>query len=181
MTCIELLAYTPGLAGQDEARELGERLLQLHKDYRPRSMLQTPEHPVSRARFPVADVHCHWNAEVAPEALVADMDQLGIAYAVNLSGGWGDPLDAVLQRYKQFAPDHFEVLVNIDWANPLVCILPVLVAAIIMTIAYNRRFALGLGAIMAALIDEAKRRGLGTQLVRLAGRTVVGGEPDAPA
>ncbi len=107
----------PGLASQDEARELGERLLQLHKDYRPRSMLQTPERPVSRARFPVADVHCHWNAEVAPEALVADMDQLGIAYAVNLSGGWGDQLDAMLERYKQFAPDRLDVLVNVDFSE----------------------------------------------------------------
>jgi hypothetical protein len=106
-----------GLAGQDEARELGERVLQLYEDYQPRSMLQTPEHPVSRARFPVADVHCHWNAEVAPEALVADMDRLGIAYAVNLSGGWGDPLDALLERYKRFAPDRFEVLVNIDFSE----------------------------------------------------------------
>jgi hypothetical protein len=24
----------------------------------------------------VADVHCHWSAEVTPEALVADMDRL---------------------------------------------------------------------------------------------------------
>ncbi len=81
-----------GLAEEDEARELGERVLQLYQDYEPRSMLQTPEHPISRARFPVADVHCHWNTGVAPEALVADMDRLGIAYAVNLSGGWGDQL-----------------------------------------------------------------------------------------
>jgi len=81
-----------GLAEEDEARELGERVLQLYQDYEPRSMLQTPEHPISRARFPVADVHCHWNTGVAPEALVADMDRLGIAYAINLSGGWGDQL-----------------------------------------------------------------------------------------
>jgi len=77
-------------------------------------MLQVPRHPVERARFPVADVHCHWTAEVEPEALVADMDRLGIAYAVNLSGGWGDSLDAMLERYKEFAPDRFEILVSVD-------------------------------------------------------------------
>ncbi|MCP3860055.1 MAG: amidohydrolase family protein, partial [Phycisphaeraceae bacterium] len=80
-------------------------------------MLQTPGHPVERARFPVADAHCHWNAEVDPEALVADMDRLGIAYAVNLSGGWGDQLDAMLERYKRFAPDRFEILVNVDFSE----------------------------------------------------------------
>jgi hypothetical protein len=113
-----LLAMTgPGLAGPDEAGELAERLLQLHTDYRPRSMLQTPRNPVSRARFPVADVHCHWNREVAPEALVADMDRLGIAYAVNLSGGWGDDLGDMLERYKGFAPDRFELLANIDFSE----------------------------------------------------------------
>jgi hypothetical protein len=106
-----------GLAGQDEARALGERVLQLYEDYKPRSMLQTPEHPISRARFPVADVHCHWNTQVAPEALVAAMDRLGIAYAVNLSGGWGEQLDALLERYNRFAPDRFEVLVNIDFSE----------------------------------------------------------------
>jgi len=55
-----------------------------------------------------------------------------------------------------------KVLVNIGWANPLVCILPVLVATIIMTIAYNRRFALGLGAIMAAMIVLQLRADFGT-------------------
>ena len=104
-------------AGEDDAGALAERLLQLFTDYQPRSMLQTPEHPVSRARFPVADVHCHWSAQVTPEALIADMDRLGIAYAVNLSGGWGDQLDAMLERYKRFAPDRFEILVNIDFSE----------------------------------------------------------------
>ncbi len=111
------LAVGPRLAGADEAEELGERILQLYQDYHPRSMLQTPQHPVSRAKLPVADVHCHWNAEVAPEALIADMDRLGITYAVNLSGGWGEQLDTLLERYKRFAPDRFEILANVDFSE----------------------------------------------------------------
>jgi hypothetical protein len=111
------VTFDRGLASQDEARELGERILQLHKDYRPRRMLQTPEHPISRAKLPVVDAHCHWNAEVAPEALVADMDRLNITYAVNLSGGWGEKLEAMLERYKQFAPDRFEILANVDFSE----------------------------------------------------------------
>jgi hypothetical protein len=80
-------------------------------------MLQTPEHPVSKARFPVVDVLSHWNAEVDPGALVAAMDELGIAYAVNLSGGWGERLDAMLERYEGFAPERFEILVNVDFSE----------------------------------------------------------------
>ena len=113
---VELWENLQAGAGE-EAGELAERILRLHQDYRPRSMLQTPEHPVARARFPVADVHCHWGAEVSPEALVADMDRLGIAYAVNLSGGWGAQLDTLLERYKRFAPDRFEILVNVDFSE----------------------------------------------------------------
>jgi hypothetical protein len=111
------LAGGPGRAEEDEAKALAERLRRLHQEYRPRSMLQTPRHPAERARFSVADVHCHWSAEVAPEALVADMDRLNIAYAVNLSGGWGEALEAMLERYKGFAPDRFELLANVDFSE----------------------------------------------------------------
>jgi len=111
------LAIAPGRAGEDDAGELAERLLRLHREYRPRSMLQTPRHPVSKARFPVADVHCHWGADVAPEALVAAMDELGVSYAVNLSGGWGDQLDTLLERYESLAPDRFAILANVDFSE----------------------------------------------------------------
>jgi hypothetical protein len=111
------LTIEPGRAGEDEAAQLAERLLQIHQEYRPRSMLQTPEHPVPKARFPAVDVHSHWSAEVDPGALVAAMDELGIAYAVNLSGGWGERLDAMLERYERFAPGRFEILVNVDFSE----------------------------------------------------------------
>jgi hypothetical protein len=124
--------------GGDEAAELAERILRLHTDYRPRSMLQTPEHPVSRARFPVADVHCHWSGDLAPEALVADMDRLGIAYAVNLSGGWGAQLDTLLERYQGFAPDRFEILMNVD---------------------FSEIDQPGFGSKWAGLLEEAKAKG----------------------
>jgi len=68
-----------------------------------------------------------------------------------------------------------KVLVNIDWANPRVCVLPVLVATIIMTIAYNQRFALGLGAIMAALVVLQLRADFGmfTLILVAVGATVL--------
>ena len=68
-----------------------------------------------------------------------------------------------------------KVLVNIDWANPRVCLLPVLVATVIMTIAYNQRFALGLGAIMAALVVLQLRADFGmfTLILVAVGATVL--------
>ena len=111
------LSLDRGGAGDDEAGKLAERLLQVHQDYRPRSMLQTPQHPVERARFPVADVHCHWTTDVPPEDMIEAMDRLNIAYAVNLSGGWGDQLEALLARHKDFAPDRFEILANVDFSE----------------------------------------------------------------
>ncbi|MGH7574830.1 MAG: hypothetical protein ACREM1_06855, partial [Longimicrobiales bacterium] len=44
-------------------------------DYRPRSTLVTPEHPVPRAKFPAIDFHGHARDLTSPEGL----DQLGAA------------------------------------------------------------------------------------------------------
>jgi hypothetical protein len=146
------LMVGPVRASEDEAGELGERILQLNQDYQPRSMLQTPQHPVSRARLPVADVHCHWSGDVAPEALVADMDRLGIAYAVNLSGGWGEQLDTLLERYKRFAPDRFEILANVD---------------------FSEIDQPGFGAKWAGFLEEAKAKGAaGLKIFKNLGLTI---------
>jgi len=58
-----------------------------------------------------------------------------------------------------------KLLVTIDWANPYVCVLPLLIATVIMTIAYNQRFALGLGAIMAVMVVLQLRQGIGMFVV----------------
>ena len=42
-------------------------------------------------------------------------------------------------------------LLSIPWVNPHVCVLPVVMVAVIVTIAYDQRFALGVGLIIAAL------------------------------
>lgn len=102
------------LESKGEAGDLAGRLLELHKFYRPTSMLQTKKHLVDEPRFQVADVHCHWELDVDPQRLLDAMDRLGISYAVNLSGGWGERLETMLRRFKRFAPSRFEILVNID-------------------------------------------------------------------
>ena len=67
--------------------------------YRPASQLATPRTTVHRPKFPAVDVHCHWSADVPQADLLAAMDELGISHAVNLSGGRGDDVLAMLDRY----------------------------------------------------------------------------------
>ena len=102
---------------QSEAEALATRVLELYKYYKPKSMLRTEHHVLERPKFQVADVHCHWELEADPQALVEAMDRLGISYAVNLSGGWGERLEGMLNRFKRFAPSRFEILVNIDFSE----------------------------------------------------------------
>src|SRR5205814_809547 len=64
-------------------------------DYKPRSTLVTPQHPVPRARFPVVDIHSHQPTPMPADAfekVVAAMDELNLKVLVNLSGSTGDRL-----------------------------------------------------------------------------------------
>src|SRR5687768_4030285 len=59
------------------------------RDYKPKSTLIVPEHPVPRAKFPVIDVHSHQPAPASPAQLdqvVASMDRLNLQLLVNASG-----------------------------------------------------------------------------------------------
>jgi len=58
------------------------------EEYDPISTLVVPEHNVTRAKFPLIDIHSHhWNSrESYIDSVVADMDSLNVAMLVNLSG-----------------------------------------------------------------------------------------------
>ena len=78
-----------------------------------------PEHRPQRARFPAVDVHCHWGLEQDPAALLAAMDARNVRRAVNLSGGSGEKLDAMLARFVEGVPegqrDRLILLCNVDF------------------------------------------------------------------
>jgi hypothetical protein len=96
--------------------------LDLH-DFEPRSMLQVHESRVERAKFPVLDFHTHITmsarsengVELAserkylgtPEGLVAVMDRKNIRAMVNLTGGYGQGLGDVLNKYDRAFPNRF--------------------------------------------------------------------------
>ncbi|MDP6626170.1 MAG: hypothetical protein QGG87_06980, partial [Nitrospinota bacterium] len=68
------------------------------KDYRPTTTLVTEKHPISKAKYPVVDVHTHFGLDQDPEAILKSMDALGVKRVVNLSGGWGGKLNKILQK-----------------------------------------------------------------------------------
>jgi predicted TIM-barrel fold metal-dependent hydrolase len=87
-------------------------------DYRPRSTVVAQAHLVSKARFPVVDVHTHGTSNAAGFAQrIPEMDALNLRVLVDLSGG-SDPnvikqkVDAInASPYK----DRFRVFANVAW------------------------------------------------------------------
>jgi uncharacterized protein len=70
------------------AQDLGIR------QYKPKSTLVVPAHPVPRARYPVIDVHSH-HFDLSAErwaTIVREMEGLNLRLLVNLSGGSGAEL-----------------------------------------------------------------------------------------
>jgi predicted TIM-barrel fold metal-dependent hydrolase len=70
------------------AQDLGIR------QYKPKSTLVVPGHPVPRAKYPVIDIHSH-HFDLTPDRwaeIIREMDALNLRILVNLSGGTGDEL-----------------------------------------------------------------------------------------
>lgn len=90
------------------------------EEYAPRSTLVVPEHPTTGARFPFVDVHSHHWRALPPEgldSLVRQMDSLNMAVAVNLSGGTGEGLRAMIASLRGRHRDRFAVFANIDFGG----------------------------------------------------------------
>ena len=90
------------------------------REYKPKSTLVVPAHPVPRAKYPVIDVHSHhW--QLTPDGyaqVVRDMDALNLRVLVNLSGGSGESLKAMLALIAASpAPDRMVVFANLDFKD----------------------------------------------------------------
>jgi len=91
------------------------------REYKPRSTLVVPQHPVPRAKFPTVDIHSHHPTPISLdqyEQVVKAMDANNLRVIVNLSGGWGDQLRqglAVIKNSKH--PDRMVLFANVDFSN----------------------------------------------------------------
>jgi uncharacterized protein len=79
--------------GADRQPEFPEPTI---REYRPRSTLVVPEHPVPRAKYPVIDIHSHQPAPIGEAQfaqVVEAMDALNLQVLVNASGVSGARLE----------------------------------------------------------------------------------------
>jgi uncharacterized protein len=90
-------------------------------EYKPKSTLVVPEHPVPRARFPVIDIHSHQPAPISPqelETVVKSMDPLNLRVLVNATGATGDRLvQSVTALRNSPYKDRMVMFTNINFQN----------------------------------------------------------------
>jgi uncharacterized protein len=65
------------------------------REYKPKSTLVVPQHPVPRAKFPVIDIHSHQSTPISPgefDRVMKGMEDNNLRVLVNLSGSSGSRL-----------------------------------------------------------------------------------------
>jgi predicted TIM-barrel fold metal-dependent hydrolase len=91
------------------------------REYKPRSTLVVPQHPVPRAKFPVVDIHGHPPRLSTPEAVdsvVELMSPLNVRVMVNASGASGDRLkEALASISRSRNKDRMVMFAQLDLSN----------------------------------------------------------------
>ena len=104
-----LLLLTLGIS---QAQELS------FEEYNPESTLVVPENPITRAKFPVVDVHSHHNmVDKDLSVVVRAMDTLNLAVLVNLSGGSGEKIKGGMANIQKNYPNRFLLFANVDFSG----------------------------------------------------------------
>jgi predicted TIM-barrel fold metal-dependent hydrolase len=85
-------------------------------DFRPRSMLVTPEHLPERPRFPVIDYHNHLDA-LDPREVLRTMDTCGIERIVNITMQTGDAALRIIDKFRDAEPSRFSTIAWMDWSG----------------------------------------------------------------
>ena len=88
------------------------------EEYEPKSTLVVSQHPVTKAKYPFIDVHTHYDATMPRpklDQLVAELDQINLRVAVNLSGGTGSRLEAGVKNMQGAYPKHFVLFANLSY------------------------------------------------------------------
>jgi predicted TIM-barrel fold metal-dependent hydrolase len=87
------------------------------ESYNPPSTLVTPEHKLTKAKFPFIDVHNHQFSMPTMDlgTLIKEMDKLNMKVMVNLSGQSGDQIKKSVANIKQNYPKRFIVFANVEF------------------------------------------------------------------
>ncbi len=84
--------------------------------YAPEETLVVQRHPVTKAAYPVIDVHFHLESlrfDMTPERLVKAMDAAGVSKVVNLGGNQG-AFEHFAKKFRAAYPDRFILFVKPD-------------------------------------------------------------------
>jgi predicted TIM-barrel fold metal-dependent hydrolase len=120
-------AVTPGLTHSAQA-EVPKGVLPIEQ-FQPRSMLHTHETKVSRAAFPVIDLHTHIthagglkgpgtiHFAASAEECLAVMDRKNIRTMVNLTSGYGANLQQAIDKLQTAHPGRFIVFTEPAWSK----------------------------------------------------------------
>ena len=108
------IAFLPAAVSQDEQKMDFEA-------YDPPSTMVTPEHHITRAKFPFIDVHNHqFNMPTMDlSTLITEMDKMNMKVMVNLSGrgrGTTEHLEKSLENVNKNYKNRFIVFTNIDFS-----------------------------------------------------------------
>jgi uncharacterized protein len=91
------------------------------REYKPRSTLVVPQHPVPRAKFGVVDIHGHppaLTSETVIAEVVAAMDPINVQVMVNASGASGERLEQQLAAIRGSKHrDRFVMFTNINFRD----------------------------------------------------------------
>lgn len=90
----------------------------LLKDYRPVSIYKVPMTKVSKAKFPVIDIHSHPYAttEADLDLWVKNMDEAGITKTILLTYAYGNEFDSLMNFYSKY-PDRFELWCGFNYTG----------------------------------------------------------------
>ena len=85
-------------------------------EFKPRSMLVTPEHRIERPRFPVIDYHNHLDA-LDPNEVLRVMDVCGVERIVNITMKTGEEALQILDRFRSADARRFATIGWMDWSG----------------------------------------------------------------
>ena len=90
----------------------------LLKDYRPRSIYKIPITEVSKAKFPIIDMHSHAYAKTPEEIAewVRNMDEVDVEKTIILSGATGQEFDDIYRKFAVY-PNRFELWCGFDYTG----------------------------------------------------------------
>ena len=89
-------------------------------EYEPKSTLVVPENPITHAKYPIIDVHTHFDTLMTRDKLdqlVRDLDLINLRVAVDLSGGTGSRLADSVKNMKGAYPKRFVIFANLSYAD----------------------------------------------------------------